>query len=687
MRFDAATTILVRSLALILTASLTCGMAQAAAGPPAGTLEHACAGTVGAEPAIAAVRQPVATLAEPRTAVAQMRSVPESASGAGGTAPVVQYSLSLRGTGGSVAVDGSPHELPWSGAYGAGTTVPLEAVPDCCHVFWAWDFDGPVHENPISVTMDSDKEGTAHFCLSQHSLNLDGAHGSVRIDGVWYPLPWSISCICGSTVTLEAVPDAAYRFAGWSGDITGDQNPTTILVDSEKEITAQFVSIPGQHCLSITANDSGIILVDGVEYRPPFSVACDDGATVTLEARPREGHVFVCWSGDITGDENPTAILVDSEKAITVQFASTPCELSLSVAGDGLGTVLVDGVEHPLPSSVPCDAGAAVTLEAAPEEGYVFARWSGDLTDTDNPASITVDDDAQVTAHFDIASCSISVNARGEGAVALDGTTLELPWTGDRLWGTTLTLEAVPAPNGAFHGWSGDIAGVENPVTLQLDGDKHIWADFEGLFTDVPACHWAYDEIKACAAADIVRGYGDGSFQPDLAVDRAAMAVFLSRALCGGDQVPSGPRAPSFRDVLRQHWAYDCVEYLAACDVVAGYNQEVYLPGGPVTRDQMAVFIARCRGKHADDDGPADFLPPPEPTFADVPSDFWAHRHIEYLAHEHVVAGYPDGSYEPHQQVSRAQMAVFVQRAFQLPPSPDAGGDDATSCCSEAGRP
>jgi uncharacterized repeat protein (TIGR02543 family) len=328
-----------------------------------------------------------------------------------------------------------------------------------------------------------------------------------------------------------------------------------------------------------------------------------------------------------------------------------------------------------------------VTLEAVPEEGYVFARWSGDLTDTDNPTSITVDDDARVTAHFDIASCTIFVNARGEGAVVLDGTRLELPWTGRHLWGTTIPLEAVPAPNGAFHGWSGDIAGDENPVALQIAGDMHIWADFEGLFTDVPACHWAYEGIKACAAADIVRGYGDGSFQPDLAVDRAAMAVFLSRALCVGGHVPSGPRAPSFRDVLRQHWAYDCIEYLKACSVVAGYNQEVYLPGGPVTRDQMAVFIARCREDRSGGDGLADFLPPPEPTFADVPSDFWAHRHIEYLAHECVVAGYPDGDYEPQQQVSRAQMAVFVQQAFQLPLSPRSGGNEATSCCLGSEQP
>jgi hypothetical protein len=99
MRSDNATNILVCSLALILTASLTCAVAQATAGPPP------------------------ATSADPRTTETRVRSAPESAGGAGDTAAGAQYTLSLSGTGGTVTVDGTPHELPWSGAYDAGTTV------------------------------------------------------------------------------------------------------------------------------------------------------------------------------------------------------------------------------------------------------------------------------------------------------------------------------------------------------------------------------------------------------------------------------------------------------------------------------------------------------------------------------------------------------------------------------------
>jgi hypothetical protein len=49
-----------------------------------------------------------------------------------------------------------------------------------------------------------------------------------------------------------------------------------------------------------------------------------------------------------------------------------------------------------------------------------------------------------------------------------------------------------------------------------------------------------------------------------------------------------------------------------------------------------------------------------------VPLDFWSREHIEYLASQEIVKGYPDGSYRPSQQVTRAQMAVYVAQGFGL---------------------
>jgi len=183
----------------------------------------------------------------------------------------------------------------------------------------------------------------------------------------------------------------------------------------------------------------------------------------------------------------------------------------------------------------------------------------------------------------------------------------------------------------------------------------------EVTFADVPADNWAYSYILACVNAGIVQGYWDG-YHPDDIVNRAQMSVFIARALAGGDSgVPPGPATPTFSDVSESYWAYKYVEYCYAHGVVQGY-WDGYHPDDTVTRAQMAVFVARA---HAGDDAnvPAG---PDTATFPDVATDYWAYKYVEYCYSQGIVQGYWDG-YHPEDIVTRAQMAVFVQRAFDLP--------------------
>jgi len=183
------------------------------------------------------------------------------------------------------------------------------------------------------------------------------------------------------------------------------------------------------------------------------------------------------------------------------------------------------------------------------------------------------------------------------------------------------------------------------------------------LFSDVTLEQWAFDEIGACVRAGIVGGYPDGTYRPGLPVTRDQMAVFISRALAGGDSlVPTGPPTATFSDVLTGHWAFRYVEYAVDNGVVAGYSDGTYRPTETVTRDQMAVFVARAMV------GGDEYVPtgPVSATFPDVPTDHWAYKHVEYIAAEGVTRGYPDGTYRPEVAVTRDQMAVYVQRAFGL---------------------
>jgi len=195
-------------------------------------------------------------------------------------------------------------------------------------------------------------------------------------------------------------------------------------------------------------------------------------------------------------------------------------------------------------------------------------------------------------------------------------------------------------------------------------------------FVDVAQDNWAYGDIMACADADIVTGYPDGTYQPNGPVDRAEMAAYISRALAGGDEyVPDPTTDPGFTDIDETHWAYQYICYAVDQHVVQGYPEGDYRPAAIVTRSQMAVYVARALVAPAGEAALADYVPADPRNFPDVldtgygedgTGPHWAYRYVEYCVENGVVQGYDDGLYRPDQDVTRDQMAVYIARAFGL---------------------
>jgi len=162
--------------------------------------------------------------------------------------------------------------------------------------------------------------------------------------------------------------------------------------------------------------------------------------------------------------------------------------------------------------------------------------------------------------------------------------------------------------------------------------------------------------------------YSPDRYQPSLPVTRDQMAVYIARALAGGDEnVPEPSGDPRFPDVLPGDWAYKHIEHAAAQNVVAGYDDDLYHPEYEVTRDQMAVYVARAMVAPSGEAALEDYVPIDPRNFPDVPPDRWAYTHIEYCVENDVLHGYEDGLYHPAEPVTRDQMAVYIARAFQLP--------------------
>ena len=202
--------------------------------------------------------------------------------------------------------------------------------------------------------------------------------------------------------------------------------------------------------------------------------------------------------------------------------------------------------------------------------------------------------------------------------------------------------------------------------------ERCVWV----AFTDAPMTpepsFWAARQIIACATANIVEGYEDGLYHPEVLITRDQMAVYITRALLrpdGDAGIPTPESPPTFSDVPPDHWAYQQIEYAVSQNVVQGYSDGTYRPEAVVDRGQMAVYIARGIVAPNGDAGIPDAGP--SATFPDVPGEndewVWCWKHVEYLFLRYVVTGYMDGYYHPEFPVTRDLMSAYITWGLQLP--------------------
>jgi len=148
--------------------------------------------------------------------------------------------------------------------------------------------------------------------------------------------------------------------------------------------------------INVSPQNSGTVTLT-----PPGGVYTE-GTEVQLFAQANTGWVFDRWSGDITEDQNPTTIEMDSSKTITANFVQQstttmpPQEytLTVNINPSGAGSITLN------PSGGVYVAGTTVTLTAVANSGYVFNSWSGDINTTENSISIVIDSDIIIIANF-----------------------------------------------------------------------------------------------------------------------------------------------------------------------------------------------------------------------------------------------------------------------------------------------
>jgi len=185
-------------------------------------------------------------------------------------------------------------------------------------------------------------------------------------------------------------------------------------------------SIPTAHTLSVTVPSGG-----GSVTKDPDQTSYAEGTLVSLEAVPQAGWTFANWGGALSGSDNPETITMDGDKTVTATFTQNDYTLTINIVGSGS----VDKV----PDQATYHFGDSVELTANANPSYTFSGWSGDLSGSTNPDTVTIDANLEVTATFTQSQYQVTFQQSGLSGDA-SGTVLTVG-------STTYTRSQLPLTN------------------------------------------------------------------------------------------------------------------------------------------------------------------------------------------------------------------------------------------------
>jgi hypothetical protein len=116
----------------------------------------------------------------------------------------------------------------------------------------------------------------------------------------------------GARIALVATPGKGARFAGWGGDAVGSLSETLVIMNTDKNVQASFVSTAALTVFTRGGGTVGQSVDDGIYLA---------GTTANLTAVPLPGWTFDGWSGSLTGNQTAESLLMDSNKVVTARFS------------------------------------------------------------------------------------------------------------------------------------------------------------------------------------------------------------------------------------------------------------------------------------------------------------------------------------------------------------------------------
>lgn len=190
---------------------------------------------------------------------------------------------------------------------------------------------------------------------------------------------------------------------------------------------------------------------------------------------------------------------------------------------------------------------------------------------------------------------------------------------------------------------------------------KYYFTGNEVTFKDTKG-YWAESQVGFTAAREIFNGIGDGNFGPKDSMTRAMFVTVLWR-MAGKPAPAANDDVKSFSDVKASAWYAEAVAWGSANDIVKGMSEDVFAPNALVTREQMCALLSRFleyegielqKNNEAVQFGDGDKI------------GKWAKADVEFCQTAGLINGYPDGTFRPSGEATRAENAAVFERMINM---------------------
>ena len=183
--------------------------------------------------------------------------------------------------------------------------------------------------------------------------------------------------------------------------------------------------------------------------------------------------------------------------------------------------------------------------------------------------------------------------------------------------------------------------------------------NIDKLFLDVSANDWFIGAVEYCVNNGLLNGTASGIFEPNSSLSRAMVATVLYR-LAGS---PSVEAKANFTDVKAGDWFADAVAWAQENEIVNGYADNTFKPNASITRQEMAVMLARYAKNVAEMDTTATTTTLSFPDADNVGA--WALDAVLWCVENGIINGM-DGKIVPEGKATRAQFATIIMRFDQM---------------------